>query len=401
MRCAAAAWLLLAAGVAQAKSPRLALLIGANAGAREEVELRYAERDAQRIADILRSLGDFEAGDLVVLAHPSPTEVRQSLDRLRQRLDPADDTGLLVVFYSGHADAESLHLGSARLPLVELRESVARSGSGARVLVVDACRSGTLTRVKGGKAGPTFDVDVLPPPGPHGFAILTSSAAGEDSQESDALESSLFTHYLASALLGAGDKNDDGAVTVDEAFAYASERTVASTGSTQAGPQHPTFSYDLSGREQLVLTRPGARGQKLGALEFRDRGWFVVQRDGGAVVAELNADRAGKKLALEAGRYRVTQRFPDYYLERGVAVEVGGLSGISLAGERHRAYPKLARKGEATPLSRKWWLWTSVAAVAAAVAIGVGVGVGLSSPHQSFNATLPGFSHGSALTVHF
>ena len=48
-------------------------------------------------------------------------------------------------------DGQSLHLGRSRLELSELRDLTTASPAEARVLVVDSCRSGALTRVKGAR----------------------------------------------------------------------------------------------------------------------------------------------------------------------------------------------------------------------------------------------------------
>ena len=161
----------------------------------------------------------------------------------------------MIVYYSGHADADALHLDGTHLPLGELRDLVTGSAASARVLVLDACRSGTITRVKGGTPAPAFDIDLGIPVGAEGVAILSSSAAGESSQESDALGASFFTHALVSALLGAGDTNHDGSVTLGEAFAYAKERTLAATSRTIVGPQHPTFRLDSSAAARTSCSR--------------------------------------------------------------------------------------------------------------------------------------------------
>ena len=86
------------------------------------------------------------------------------------------------------------------------------------------------------------------------MVILTSSTSDEDSQESDAIGGSYFSHHLASGLLGGADRSGDGRVTLFEAYAYAYDRTVADTAESAAGAQHPTFSYDLAGNGDLVLT---------------------------------------------------------------------------------------------------------------------------------------------------
>ena len=172
------------------------------------------------------------------------------------------------MYYSGHADGDALHLGGTRLDLVELRDVTAGSSAEARVLVVDSCRSGALTRVKGGRPVPNFEITLDSPPRAQGFAILTSSAAGEDAQESDQLRASIFTHHLISGLLGAADRDHDGRVTIDEAFEYSSERTLAATASSLPGPQHPTYRLEIGGRNDLILSEPGRAARDRGFLAF-------------------------------------------------------------------------------------------------------------------------------------
>ena len=131
---------------------------------------------------------------------------------------------------------------------------------------------------------------------------MTSSAAGEDAQESDALGASIFTHHLVSALLGAANRDRDGRVTVAEAFAYAADRTLAATVLTLPGPQHPTYRLEIGGRDDLTLTEPGASARGTRDAAFADAGTYLVQNGAGerAVVAELSADRGGGRLDRRA-----------------------------------------------------------------------------------------------------
>ncbi len=386
--------ILVAATVARAEPHRIALLVGANQGNGYELRLRYAEEEARRLGETLRLVGGFEAADIVVLEHPDAEELRRTLATLHARLAASEDETLLFVFYSGHADAEGLHLIGDRFALDELRDTVAAIPASARVLIVDACRSGSITRVKGGRIGPSFDVRVEAPIGARGFAILTSSAAGEDAQESDEVGSSLFTHYLNSALMGAGDSNSDGTVTIEEAFAYASDRTVAAATATRAGPQHPTFRYELGGRGGLVLTRPGRLSRQFGLVQFPESGWYLVQRPDGPVVAELRAVHPGQRLALEAGRYRLTKRLREQYLEGDVDVTAGAVSQLSMSQLQHYPYPHGVRKGalaldlvpevrtEKHPLLRRWWFWPATVAGAAIVAGVIALAVVESQPRE-------------------
>jgi len=335
VRAAAALALLLAlAAAAHAGGERLAIVVGDNAGDSSDVTLRYAESDAARVASALRA-GGFAASEVHVLADATASDVRRTIADVRERLQ------LLVVYYSGHGDAESLHLAGTRLPITELRDLVQAAPAAARVLVVDACRSGALTRVKGGTAAPAFAIRV-DAPAAEGLAMLTSSAAGEDAQESDALGASFFSHHFASALLGAADRDRDGAVTVVEAFDYAAARTLASTIATVPGPQHPTYRVALAGRAAIVLARPGAAGT--GVLELAEPGSWLVQRDD-AVVAELATDAPHGRLALAPGRYRVVVRHTDHLREGTIAIATGAITRVREADLARVAYARVVRKG--------------------------------------------------------
>lgn len=325
----------------------MAVLVGANVGVAGEARLRYAEADAERMAGILRDVGGFDPADVIVLGGTTAESVRRALISVNARLrDERREGSLLFVYFSGHGDSESLHLSGTRLDLKELRYLVSGSSAQARVLVIDSCRSGGITRVKGGTPGPAFDVR-MHRSGPEGIAILTSSTAGEDSQESDALRASIFTHYFASALLGAADRDHDGIVTLGESFSYSSERTLAASASTLAGPQHPTYRYDLGGRDDLVLTSPGRANAQVGFLAFAEPGMWLVSRAAAVetVIAEVSTDSPGARLALREGRYVVTRREPDHLLQGRADVAEGRTTGVTGTRMTRIEHARVVRKG--------------------------------------------------------
>jgi hypothetical protein len=338
-------------GAARAAGGRYAVVIGDNQGDREDVILRYAEADARRLSEVLRSVGGFYPEDVTVLAGVGSQDVRRALIALNARLRQSSGANMLFVFYSGHADAESLHLGGTHLGMSELRDLTAGSPADVRVLVVDSCRSGALTRVKGGRVRPSFDVTIDEPPAAQGLAILTSSAANEDAQESESLRASIFTHHLLSALLGAADRDGDGRITIDEAFSYASARTLAATASTLPGPQHPTYRLELGGRSDLTLSEPSTRARDHGVITFARAGSYLVQSGGadGAVIAELVSDRDGGRLTVGAGRYFVTQRHPEFLRQGLFTVASGGETVIAPEGMRRVEYARVVRKGGVRP----------------------------------------------------
>ena len=230
------------ATAARADVRRFAVFVGSNIGDPHETLLHHAEDDAVRVAQTLRSLGDFPADQVLVLNGVTASELRDAIIRLNMRVREQHDA-VLLLFYSGHADAEALHLAGTHFPLAELKALLVGSPATSRLLVVDACRSGSLIGLKGAQPTQPFTVAAPEEPTPEGFAVLASSTATEAAQESLSLGGSFFTHYLNSGLLGAADLNRDGAVSLSELYAFASTETRAATVTSPAGQQTPTFQF--------------------------------------------------------------------------------------------------------------------------------------------------------------
>jgi uncharacterized caspase-like protein len=313
---------LLAALPALGGERRFALVIGDAKGGAGTRPLRYAERDAARIHGILTRLGGVREEDARLLTGASADEVRVALADLGSRAELAKSAGdetVLIVYYSGHAKDGDLRLGDTRMPLADLREALRSSPADVRIGLLDSCQSGVITRSKGVRPAPAFEVQSSTRP--HGLVLIASSSADEESQESDELSASFFTHYLASGLLGDADASGDGKVTLAEAYAYAYSRTVGGTAETRAGAQHPVYLYDLGGAGDVVLTElsPGR-----GALVFpaADEGLYVILDGSRRAVAEVAKPRGGeRRLALAPGRYTVKKRDGDALLVGEVHVE--------------------------------------------------------------------------------
>lgn len=320
------------------------VVIGNNQGDPAEIGLHYALDDAREVADVLRSLGGVPSGQILELLDTDAPAVRSALLDTNGRFSRSEAPSALIVYYSGHADADTLHLGGSRLPFDELRALVKASPAHMRLLIVDACRSGGVSRVKGVKAAPDFELEVVDHGAAAGMAIITSSAASESSQESDRLGGSFFTHHLVNGLRGAADLDADGQVTLAEAYRYAYDGTLRSSGQTLT-LQHATYAWDLKGRGELVLTRTDTAAPQAGRLKLRSPAVHLVySAAGGQIVAEVAPSRAGAVLSLPPRAYRVQERLPRVYREYAVDLAAGAVVDLAGAPARTVAYDRLVRK---------------------------------------------------------
>jgi hypothetical protein len=335
---------------ASAAVQRFAIVVGNNQGYGTDAPLRYAESDAEKMGRVLRELGGYRPENVVLLRGESAGAVEGVLaavnDRVRAAKAAPGNDAVLFVYYSGHADRRALHLGESRLELSRLAALVRESDANVRLLVVDACRSGALTRVKGGRIVAPFDLgdEVL---AKEGIAFMTASSEDEDAQESDELKGSFFTHALVSGMLGAADDDRDGQVVLEEAYAHAYAATLRSTSTTLAGAQHPAFHYDVRGQGSLVLTRLAASSAERGLLTFPGRADFLVMKDSerGEVVGEVPGGRRARTLSLRPGRYFVRGRAPAALLEGNVSIGAGQRLSIDEARLDRVEYARLVRKG--------------------------------------------------------
>ncbi|HEY3494215.1 MAG TPA: caspase family protein [Polyangiaceae bacterium] len=330
---------------------RFAVIAGSNQGGADDATLRYAESDARKVAEVLRDIGGFDAANLTLLLGESADSLRRTLitvnDRIRAAQSLPDTETVLFVYFSGHADAQGLRLGRSRFDLTELAQLVRGSSGTFRLLVLDACRSGVLTRAKGGRPVAAFDVNRSAGLGGQGLAFLTASSANEDAQESDQLRGSFFTHALVSGLLGAADLDHDRTVVLEEAYRYAYDATLRATSRTFAGTQHPTFAFEMRGQESLVLTRLEPANATRSVLSLPSGTEFLILRDheNGPVIAEVLATGGQRRLSLRPGRYFVRGRGKDVLFEGAFALAAGANVNVDLARLERVEYARLVRKG--------------------------------------------------------
>lgn len=306
-------WALAAA--AHALTVRHALVIGANDGGGTLEPLRYAEADAERFASLLVELGDFDEQLVTVLFRPSEEQLRAALAQHRAIAEKYDDD-LFLFYYSGHADASGLRLGDDRFWFEALKRDFGVIPAEVRLGVLDACRSGTITRLKGAQITESiFGVDGTVA---EGEAWLTASSPDELAQESESLRGGFFTHYLLSGMRGAAD-TDDGVVDLQELYRYTFDKVVEITGRTGAGPQHPHLQEDLVLSGKLGITDVRRNASALFVLPEADWGQIAIFRlpEKTQLAEFTKASGREMAIALPPGRYLARRRANDATWETG------------------------------------------------------------------------------------
>jgi hypothetical protein len=338
---------------------RFGIFIGSNNGGRDRITLRYAVSDARSVSRVFNGMGGISAEDNILLIEPTVTEINRQLDNLgrisAQARRNAQRTEL-VFYYSGHSDEDGIMLNRERYGYRELRERINTVQADMRIVILDSCSSGAITRAKGGvKTQPfLFDSSVSA----EGYAFLTSSSADEASQESDAIESSYFTHSLLAGLRGAADSVGDGRVTLNELYRYAYTETLAKTETSMYGAQHPSYDIQISGSGDVVLTDIKEISASLfisedvtGRISIRDSSDFLV--------AELTkVTNKPLELGLEPGLYRIILQQGDKFYRAEITLPANArrrlgmetFSGVaSSSGDR--------RRGDESEEGDRWDRW--------------------------------------------
>ncbi len=293
---------------AQAKTVRLGIIVGDNQGSAEDVRLHFAEQDAQKFADLFQEVGGIEPENILVLKAPQPEHLDLAFQKMavKSRAIQPEDEILFFFYYSGHGTGEALKLGTQLYPLTDLKKHIEEVPAKLHVAVLDACQSGAITRVKGAKVVQPFMLEQNVKS--NGSIIITSSSESENSQESDQLKGSFFTHYWLSALRGAGDVSGDKRVSLLEAYEYAFNHTVVQTRSTRGGSQHPNAQFKLDIEGDVILTdlSKGSGGFNFGSDLH---GEFLVANSRAEIMGEFNKDGGNQSfMALPSGNYRIFQK---------------------------------------------------------------------------------------------
>lgn len=312
---------------AYAEIRTFAVFIANHKGNKQEAPLRYAARDADRLQSALIETGGWDKAEMFRVIDENAPFALQAIREMGLHVADAKRKGhqtIALVYYSGHAQSGTLHLGSSRLAMDDLKAALEETRADVRLAVVDACGAGSLT-AKGAQVAPPFLIGVEHSLSATGQVLIASSSADEVSQESDELQGSFFTHFFSTGLRGAADTDHDGVVTLNEAYTYAHGRTVAATVESKGGIQHPIYSLDLQGGGEVILTKPSGSDVVIRFPEELAGRYFVLDADKNVFVAELSKS-AGRssQISLPKGTYVIKKRDGDRVLLQNIKARSKG-----------------------------------------------------------------------------
>lgn len=215
---------------------KVALLIGVGEYGNGLSSLPAAPKDVEAMREVLENIeiGGFD--QVTPLINPERQAMEEAIYRLFANRKKDD---LLLLFFSGHGvkdDSGNLYLAAHNTrkeqeALVQptavaasyIQNIMSNSRSKRQVVILDCCFSGAFA--EGMKAKADDSVPVKQQLGGEGRAVLTSSTSTQYSFEHEGFDLSVYTHFLVEGLkTGIADRDEDGAVSVDELHEYASEK---------------------------------------------------------------------------------------------------------------------------------------------------------------------------------
>jgi len=236
--------------------------------------LDYADADAQAVYDYFRDTFPMKDAQVFLRINQQAT-LREIKSLLGTRLaslasDPRDT---VVIYFAGHGmreyspgsvDADALgkyflpydtsksDLFSTALEMDELTNILRRLTADRVVIILDSCFSGAAgsRSIPGPKTrepiGGEFLVRMTNTG--KGRVVLTASEPDQGAQEDSDLGHGVFTYYLLEGLRGAAAQDDNGDISVQAAFEYASKRLAQVTKS-----QQKPMKYELGGSVGKIL----------------------------------------------------------------------------------------------------------------------------------------------------
>lgn len=255
---------------------KVALLVGVSHYRNESLKsLKYAERDVEELADVLRGCG-FAAGDVKVLTHreaardrrrlPSRQNVLEALSAILKDRVPSDT---VLIAFAGHgvqfrddpevyfcpADADLGRSGTL-LALADVYRQLADCAASVKLVLTDACRNDPHAppRLQPRSARPPRN------PLPSGVVALFGCSEGQEAFEDDHLRHGVFFHYVLEGLRGKAALPDR-RVTLRALCDYVTEPVDEHVRRAGGGSQRPSVLGEPSDSVTLAELAPSSHAR--------------------------------------------------------------------------------------------------------------------------------------------
>jgi hypothetical protein len=158
------------------------------------------------------------------------------------------------------------------------------------VLILDVCHASTAEGSRLDEAIAVSAEAVLEQVQSDAFVTVVSCSAGQKSHSTEPLKHGVFAYLLAEGLQGKADGNKDGAVTLDELFGYARDKTKLYVEVVLSKEQQPSRAPETGGETVLAGAEPGRT--------------LIVPDAHKTIVAAIKAARPGDIVQVKPGVYR-------------------------------------------------------------------------------------------------
>lgn len=248
------------------------LSIGVSRYANRDLSLKFADADAQAMADTVQSAarnGPYREVRTLVLTNEEAS--RESiLGGLSRFLGQAGPDDVAMLFVAGHgirdltsgsyyflpspATADNLVTEGLRMSDFDEMLRVVRRNVHAMVVMLDTCHAGALG-IPSSRVVSADEMARQMTVG-EGFYLLAATKPGEQSKEQAALGHGAFTYAVLEGLRGSADADGDGGVTVSELFGFVARRVPTLT----QGAQHPYNKMEGTDFTLLRVAEGGSMG---------------------------------------------------------------------------------------------------------------------------------------------
>ena len=287
--------------------------------------LRFARKDAEDMFRYFKN-GEaaFDGGELLIDKgqQVTPLSISRAFERLEQ--DNRNDDDVVIVYVSTHgtvaykeegkigryiitSQTDPKNMKATALDYDQLMQMFQGLKSRKKVLILAFCHSGVgksiltpeMKRALAQLKSPYFEEPIQERS--EGSIVLTASGWREPALEDERLQNDVYTHFLLDGFNK--DRNNDGAVSITEAHAFASQATFEYTN----GRQRPSAIMELLGSDPVIVSGSVKKKEKTASLfSLMDRfSKLSVTLDG------KDYGPVEKGLIVPEGDVRLTVRDPD------------------------------------------------------------------------------------------